>query len=212
MAKKKTPRKGTKRVKPKCDRCNHYDCSDGKDCFDLQEESLALYNNDPELLRTAKAAARVESRFYGAATRLEEIALFAKEAGFKHLGVAYCVGFKEEARVVCDMLRAHFKVTSACCKVGGVPKKALGFPPVRKGRDESICNPVGQAELLNRAGTHFNIIMGLCVGHDALFQQASKALVTTFVAKDRVLAHNPIGAVHCSYVVRRLQEGLFAEA
>jgi len=31
---------------------------------------------------------------------------------------------------------------------------------------------------------------------------ASKAPVTTLIAKDRVLAHNPIGAVYCQYVQR----------
>lgn len=34
------------------------------------------------------------------------------------------------------------------------------------------------------------------VGHDSLFYQYSKALVTTLVVKDRVLAHNPVGAIH----------------
>ena len=37
--------------------------------------------------------------------------------------------------------------------------------------------------------------MGLCVGHDSLFFRYSKAFVTVLVAKDRVLAHNPIGAL-----------------
>jgi uncharacterized metal-binding protein len=59
-----------------------------------------------------------------------------------------------------------------------------------------MCNPISQAELLNRAGTELNVIMGLCVGHDSLFTKHSKGLVTTLVTKDRVLAHNPVGALH----------------
>jgi len=198
-------------MKPKCDLCKHYDCFNGKDCYDLKEEIVVEYKEDLDLVKISKAAAMVEAKFYGAATRLEEIVHFAKGAGFKHLGVAYCGGFKEEARIVCGMLRIHFDVSSVCCKNCGVPKKELGFPNVRRGRNESICNPIGQARLLNRAGTELNIVMGLCVGHDALFNRESKALVTTFVAKDRVLAHNPVGAVYCSYVNRRLKEGLFSE-
>ena len=37
------------------------------------------------------------------------------------------------------------------------------------GEHESMCNPILQAMLLNEAGTQFNIVLGLCVGHDSLF-------------------------------------------
>ena len=66
--------------------------------------------------------------------------------------------------------------------------------------DEVMCNPAGQADLLNRAGTDLNIICGLCVGHDAVFTARSEAPVTTLIAKDRVLAHNPAAAVWCRYI------------
>jgi uncharacterized metal-binding protein len=59
-----------------------------------------------------------------------------------------------------------------------------------------MCNPIAQAELLNRAGSELNIVLGLCVGHDSLFFRYSKGLATTLVAKDRVLAHNPVGALN----------------
>jgi uncharacterized metal-binding protein len=62
-----------------------------------------------------------------------------------------------------------------------------------------------QAQLLNVAGTELNILCGLCAGHDAVFGMASKAPVTTLIVKDRVLAHNPIGAVYCQYSRRRLE-------
>ena len=47
-------------------------------------------------------------------------------------------------------------------------------------------NPIAQAELLNEAGTELNIIVGLCVGHDALFIRHCKAHVTVLAAKDHV--------------------------
>ena len=56
--------------------------------------------------------------------------------------------------------------------------------------------PLPRPRLLNSQDTQFNICLGLCVGHDSLFYQYSKALVTTLVVKDRVLAHNPVGAIH----------------
>jgi len=67
-----------------------------------------------------------------------------------------------------------------------------------------MCSPLGQADLLNEAGTDFNIVMGLCVGHDALFCKHSKAPVTTLIAKDRVLAHNPAGALYSRYWRKKL--------
>jgi uncharacterized metal-binding protein len=69
-----------------------------------------------------------------------------------------------------------------------------------------MCSPLGQAELLNRAETQLNIVMGLCVGHDALFASHSNAPVTTLIAKDRVLAHNPIGAIYSRYWRKRLKD------
>ena len=70
-----------------------------------------------------------------------------------------------------------------------------------------MCNPIGQARLLNEQNTEFNIALGLCVGHDSLFYRESQGLVTTLVAKDRVLAHNPCGAIYCAdgYFKNRLQ-------
>ena len=47
-----------------------------------------------------------------------------------------------------------------------------------------------------RAGCEFNVVLGLCVGHDSLFFKHAQGLTTVLVAKDRVLAHNPIGALN----------------
>ncbi len=37
-------------------------------------------------------------------------------------------------------------------------------------------------------------------------EHSTKAPVTTFVAKDRVLAHNPLGAVYCQCVRRKMTD------
>ena len=55
-----------------------------------------------------------------------------------------------------------------------------------------------QAKILNKEKTDMNIVMGLCVGHDSLFYKYSEALVTTLVAKDRVMGHNPAAALSTS--------------
>ena len=62
--------------------------------------------------------------------------------------------------------------------------------------DNAMCNPIAQAELMNEANTELNVVLGLCVGHDSLFYKHSNAPVTTLVAKDRVLAHNPCAALY----------------
>ena len=50
--------------------------------------------------------------------------------------------------------------------------------------------------LSNEAKTDLNILLGLCVGHDSLFIKYSEAPITIFAVKDRVLAHNPLGAIY----------------
>jgi len=155
---------------------------------------------DPFVRRVAQESARVESEGYCQWTRVEEICHFAHKMGFTRIGIASCISFLDHANIMSRILESHgFEVVSTACKHGGVPKEDIGLEDaekIRPGGHESMCNPVSQAELLNRAGCELNIIMGLCVGHDSLFTMHSKGLVTTLVAKDRVLAHNPIGALN----------------
>jgi uncharacterized metal-binding protein len=49
--------------------------------------------------------------------------------------------------------------------------------------------------MLNAHGCEFNVVMGLCLGHDSLFFKYANGLSTVLVAKDRVLGHNPIAAL-----------------
>jgi uncharacterized metal-binding protein len=154
---------------------------------------------DPEVQRVARASALVESEGYCRWTRVEEICAFAKKLGFKRLGIATCISFVDLARTLSAILESHgFEVASAACKNGGIAKERIGLrddEKIRPGTFEPMCNPISQAELLNRAGCELNIVLGLCVGHDSLFFKSSHGLATTLVAKDRVLAHNPVGAL-----------------
>ena len=67
-----------------------------------------------------------------------------------------------------------------------------------------MCNPVAQARLLNASATGLNVVLGVCVGHDALFFQHSDAPCTVLAVKDRVTGHNPLAAVYTmeSYYAR----------
>ncbi len=163
------------------------------------EDAFALYS-DPFERQVAQESARVESEGYCRWTRVEEICQFAHKMGFRKIGIAACISFVDQARTVSGILESHgFEVASVACKHGGVAKEDIGLTDsekVRPGAHESMCNPISQAEVLNRAGCELNVVLGLCVGHDSLFFKHSEGLATTLVTKDRVLAHNPIGALH----------------
>lgn len=64
--------------------------------------------------------------------------------------------------------------------------------------DEIMCNPIGQALLLNDQKTDLNVILGLCVGHDTLVMKYLEAPITTLGVKDRVTGHNPLAAIYLS--------------
>ncbi len=162
------------------------------------DSAYSLYD-DPFTRRVAQESARVESEGYCRWTRVEEICQFAKKMGFRKIGIATCISFVDLANTLSGILESHgFEVASVACKHGGVAKENIDLDDIEKirpGGHESMCNPVSQANLLNRAGCEFNVVLGLCVGHDSLFFKYSEGLVTTLVAKDRVLAHNPVGAL-----------------
>jgi uncharacterized metal-binding protein len=83
--------------------------------------------------------------------------------------------------------------------LGRTPKEVIGVrddQKIRIGSFESMCNPIAQAFVLNDEETQFNIVMGLCVGHDSLFLKYSDAPCTVLAAKDRLLGHNPLAAIY----------------
>ena len=191
-----------------CAECSRLACETGdaksypRDCPSREpgrEELLARYR-EGEDRHLARNAALVEAHGYGRLTRLEEIMDFARRCDFSRLGVAFCIGLQREAAIVTRVLRANgFSVDSVACKNAALPKEVLDLAEedkVAPGEFESMCNPIGQARALARAGTDINLLLGLCVGHDSLFMRHSVAPVTVLAAKDRVLGHNPLAAVY----------------
>lgn len=148
------------------------------------------------------ASSEIEGMGYGQWPRLREVVEFCRRMGYTKVGLAFCRGLRSEAKVVSRILEGHgLTVVSVICKAGGIPKEQIGVPKEHKVHPdhfEPMCNPIAQAQLLNQQGTQFNVAVGLCVGHDSLFFKYSQAPVTVLVAKDRVLAHNPAGAIYCA--------------
>lgn len=180
---------------------------------DKIEKITELYRTDEWVSKLSYAAAEIEGTYYGRLTRVEEIVAFAKKIGAQRIGIATCVGLINEAKTFVKVLHAKgLEAYGVICKVGSIDKTEVGIAEelkIQKGCHESLCNPILQAELLNEAKTDLNVIVGLCVGHDSLFNKYSEAPVTTLITKDRVLGHNPAAALYTSgfYYKRLLQEG-----
>ncbi len=136
---------------------------------------------------------------YAIKPRIQETIEFAHKMGYKRLGLAFCGGLKKEAKILSEILSAQgFEVASVVCKVGRTPKEFLDLTEEQKcnpGSFEPMCSPITQAKVLNAMNTEFNIIFGLCVGHDSLVMRYADALCTVLVAKDRVTGHNPLAAI-----------------
>ena len=184
---------------------------------DAVDQTKKLYSSNSLDGRIARAAAEIEGEYYGRLTRLEETIRFAKKLGVKKLGIASCIGLLDEASLYAQIVRtAGIETKTVICKVGGVDKCDIGLPDGLKvcpGCNESCCNPALQAQILNEWGAELNVLVGLCVGHDAIFTRHSKAPVTTFIVKDRVLGHNPAAALYTAkfYYKRILDEKTFPE-
>jgi len=135
--------------------------------------------------------------------RILELIEFAKKCGHRKLGIAFCGGLANEARMLTDVLENKgFEVVSVRCKSGAAPKERIGIKPQEKingpDRWESMCNPIVQAEVLNSEKVDLAIMLGLCIGHDTLFIRYCRVPMTVIAVKDRVTGHNPLAALYLS--------------
>jgi len=209
---------------PQCAVCSALPCSTGNMekapvfCPTVQENEMVTevhesYIKDPQLNKLALASSRVEAEYYMKNCRIEDTIAFADRIGAKKIGIASCVGLLAESKVFQDILKSHgFEVASVCCKVGSIDKTRIGLgedEKIKKGEYEAMCNPVMQAEVLNKVDTDLNVVIGLCVGHDTLFIKYSKSPVTVLVAKDRIFGHNPAAGLYLSksYYTRLFKNG-----
>lgn len=166
---------------------------------DIVEKALIEYDR-PELQEFARQASIQEGECYAyrnikpyvmhpVKNRIEEIIEFAKKMGYKRLGIAFWGGVTQEASILTNVIEKHgFEVIGVSCKLGGVLKERIGLKDEEKiniGSHESMCNPIAQAMVLNNAGTDFNILFCLCVGHDSLFLKYIKGPTTVLAVKDR---------------------------
>ncbi len=223
------------RVSPECAKCSVRDriCRVGKgkgpefcptkNYSETIEKTMQEYQN-PEVYEFARMASVQEGEcyadrhiqpyiFHPVKPRVQEICEFAQKMGYRKLGIALCAGLYSEALAFTRILEVQgFDVVSVVCKAGATPKETIGIAEdekVRIGQFEPMCSPIVQAKILNEEKTDFNILVGLCVGHDSLFFKYSEALTTVLISKDRVLGHNPAAALYTSgtYYARMMRPG-----
>jgi uncharacterized metal-binding protein len=179
--------------------------------YEAVVDAAAQELKKPDILEFARQASIQEAEGYAnkeigyehvkpVKPRIQETVEFARRMQYKRLGLAFCLGLRPEAKIVEKLFAAAgFEVVSALCKMGRTPKEDIGVRDDQKiniGCFESMCNPIAQAFVMNEEKTEFNIIMGLCVGHDSLFLKYAAAPCTVLAAKDRLLGHNPLAAVY----------------
>lgn len=131
--------------------------------------------------------------------RMRTLIDFCKFMGYKKIGLAFCSMFFDEAELYSRILRKNgIEVVSACCLNGGfnITEHDVPLPEHSVKSDfDPACNPIGQAKLMNAQHTEFNVVMGLCLGHDSLFMKYSEAMCTVIAIKDVAMEHKPLNAL-----------------
>jgi uncharacterized metal-binding protein len=186
-----------------CLACTHRTCLVGQRCsHDPTSSTLDL---DQGARRVFEAAADVSMEPERQLCRLAEVVYFGLEMNYRRIGLAFCIDLLSPATILAGVLRRFFEVVPVCCKISGRGLSEMTGVPTVGSQEQTgtpACNPVGQAEVLNRAATDMNVVVGLCVGVDCVFAAKSVAPVTTLFVKDRSLANNPIGAIYSDYYLR----------
>ena len=180
-----------------CAMCGVHACKNGientpKNCPSTDED----INNIKDLYKTEEnyTIAKVSTKLspQQGKTRIEETMDFARECGYKKIGLAFCNALANEAKIIDKVFTYNgFETESVICKVGGISRETVDL----EATSNTMCNPIVQAKFLNKAKTDLNVVIGLCVGHDSLFIKYSEAPVTVLAVKDKVLAHNHLGAI-----------------
>ena len=179
-----------------CTRCKTKDCRSTETCLaqKFDADDLMLTYHLPDNQKIVQAAAElVDNGRAGTLSRLQEIIEFAKSMNFKRIGIAYCYGMEKDAAQVTQIFReSGFRISPVSCTTGGFKQSDVND---NSNIEKVSCNPLAQSEQLNSENVDFTVTMGLCLGHDILFQKNIKSYTTTLLVKDRVYNHNPIEAL-----------------
>ncbi len=176
-----------------CTKCRTKNCRTTDSCkaqkFDT-EELMSTYHlhNNQKIVQAA--AILVDNGRAGTLSRLQEIVEFSKKMNFKKIGIAYCYGMERDSILINEFFKeSGFKTYPVSCTTGGFKQSEIN----QNSEIESVsCNPLAQAEQINSENVDLTITIGLCLGHDILFQKQIKSYTTTLIVKDRVHNNEPI--------------------
>lgn len=205
-----------------CMECEAYKCrypeikkSPPKECPrknypDVLKQTLEKNRKDPSIRKINIGCDEVLKRGHDSLgynwTRVRELIEYARVLGYKKIGIAGCIGLIEESKILGRILTgAGFEVVLVSCMAGGTTRSKFGLKEWEDASSRIVCNPLMQAEVLNKEKTELNVMVGLCLGHDILFIKNSKADVTPLIVKDRVTGHNPVAALYTSQTYYKLK-------
>ena len=122
-------------------------------------------------------------------SRVEHIVDFSRSLGVKRIGIASCLRYIKDAYFVQGLFQKEgFQVPAVFCKVGGWQTKDID---IEKNTDWIICNPIGQAMILNELGCEIEVTLGLCMGHEMIFNKYAEGYVTNLYVKEKISHERP---------------------
>jgi len=191
-----------------CIDCRNRLCLQGKACPSIETFSIPCADGSMQDMLDAAADISLEEEC--TLCRISELVYFCIEMKYRKIGIAFCADLLEPTEILSRLLRRHFDIYPVICKVGGISVHDPFYSGKGKADKErtgiTACNPLGQAEILNRLNTDLNLIVGLCMGVDCVFTKASMAPVTTLFVKDKSLVNNPIGALYSEYYLKEVTQ------
>ena len=179
-----------------CLACKAKSCRGNSSCgaekFDLDTNMDAYHEENSQQIVQA-AAVLVDGGRAGTLSRVEELVEFAHLMKYQRIGLAYCYGMESTASEVRDIFTANgLKTVGISCTVGGFSQKEINENSSLPGVS---CNPLNQAAQLNQENVDLAVVIGLCLGHDILFNREFKGDVTTLIVKDRPNGHAPMAGI-----------------
>jgi uncharacterized metal-binding protein len=179
-----------------CISCRAKTCRAGVSCgieaFN-PEETMQVYHRPEEQKMIQAAAGLVDDGRAGTLSRIEELIEFAREMEYRKVGLAYCYGMESLAKDVRNLfMRAGIPAVGISCTVGAFSQSSINEASDLPGVS---CNPVNQAAQLTAEGVDLAVVIGLCLGHDIIFNREFRKDVTTLVVKDRTNDHSPVAGI-----------------
>ena len=127
-------------------------------------------------------------------SRLEHIVDFCRSLEISTMGIASCLRYIKEVHYLRNLFEEQgWRSHVAICKVGGFTVSDIA---VEKDTDWIVCNPLGQAYLLNDLNCEVNVTLGLCMGHEMIFNHYSQGYVTNLIVKEKISCERSLDTLH----------------